>query len=115
MVRFSSSLEDKQPQKRNNQAPDGYDLEYSRETQREIRQRPVYTQEAPTYVERKPPAVEMNDDYDNILDETIILLPRFLHRKNLSFPIGEYLENGLKSDIFKHNRKKIGKIQIRHV
>ena len=70
MVRFSSSLEDKQPQKRNNQAPDGYDLEYSRETQREIRQRPVYTQEAPTYVERKPPAVEMNDDYDNILDET---------------------------------------------
>ena len=70
MVRFSSSLEDKQPQKRNNQVPDDYDLEYSRLTQREIRERPVYTQEAPSYVEKQPPVVEMNDDYDNIvLDE----------------------------------------------
>ena len=41
MVRFSSSLEDKQPQKRNNKVPDGFDVEYSRLTQREVRERPV--------------------------------------------------------------------------
>ena len=70
MVRFSSSLEDKQPQKRNNQVPDDFDLEYSRLPQREVIQRPVYTQEAPQYVERQSRVVEMNDDYDNIvLDE----------------------------------------------
>ena len=70
MVRFSSSLEDKQPQKRNNQVPDGFDMEYSRLAQREVRERPVYTQEAPSYVEKQPPLVEMDDDYDNIaLDE----------------------------------------------
>ncbi len=71
MVRFSSSLEDKQPQKRNNRIPEGFDMEYSRlNQQREVRERPVYTQEAPRYVERQPPVVEMNDDYDNVvLDE----------------------------------------------
>ena len=70
MVRFSSSLEDKQPQKRNNQVPEDFDLEYSRLAQREVIQRPVYTQEAPQYVERPSQIVEMNEDYDDIvLDE----------------------------------------------
>ena len=47
MVRFSSSLEDKQPQKRNNEVREDFDLDYSRLTQSEIRQKPAYTQEVP--------------------------------------------------------------------
>ncbi len=69
MVRFSSSLEDKQPQKRNNEVREDFDLDYSRLTQSEIRQKPAYTQEVPNYVERQPQVIEY-DDYDNIsLDE----------------------------------------------
>lgn len=94
MVRFSSSLDDKQPQKRNNQVPEGFDLEYSGLTQREVSQRPVYTQEAPQYVERQPQVIEY-DDYDNIsLDEKPqINEPLQFHPKdNIQFGV-EYSPN----------------------
>ena len=70
MVRFSSSIEDKQPKKRNHEVREDFDLDYSRLTQSEIRHRPVYTQEAPNYVERQHQVIENYDDYDSIsLDE----------------------------------------------
>ena len=59
MVRFSSSLEDKQPQKRNNRGYDDFD--YS-----PLNERPVYQQEPARYIER--PAVE-RPVYDEILAE----------------------------------------------
>ena len=70
MVRFSSSLEDKRPQKRNNEVREDFDLEYSWLAQSEIRQKPVYTPEELDYSERQPQVIERYDDYDNItLDE----------------------------------------------
>ena len=94
MVRFSSSLEDKQPQKRNNEVREDFDLDYSRLTQSEIRQKPAYTQEVLNYVERQPQVIEY-DDYDNIsLDEKPqINEPLQFHPKdNIQFGV-EYSPN----------------------
>ena len=72
MVRFSSSLEDRQPQKRNNRIPEDYEFDYSRLTERQPQQRPVYRQEPASYIERpqvierKIPPVEMHDEYDTL-------------------------------------------------
>ena len=66
MVRFSSSLEDKQPQKRNNRIPEEYEFDYSRLTERQPQQRPVYHKEPARYVER-PQIIERRDDYDTLV------------------------------------------------
>ena len=69
MVRFSSSLEDKQPQKRNHRGYDEFDSEYSRLNERQpVAERPVYQKEPASYIERPQP-IERYDDYDELIVE----------------------------------------------
>jgi acetyltransferase-like isoleucine patch superfamily enzyme len=71
MVRFSSSLEDKNPQKRNNQVSQDFDMEYSRlaEKRSNAGERPIYTQEPANYIERPPQVIERYDDYEDLMIE----------------------------------------------
>ena len=69
MVRFSSSLEDKQPQKRNTQVRNDFDSQYSGLYERQpVVERPVYQKEPASYIER-PQAIERYDDYDELVVE----------------------------------------------
>ena len=77
MVRFSSSLEDKQNERRSREIPEDFELEYSRLTQKQapVDNRPIYQKEAFLYEERpqviqQPQIVERQPDYDTlIMDE----------------------------------------------
>lgn len=98
MVKFSSSLDDKQGERRNRQIPDGFELEYSRLAERQApSNRPVYQQEASPY-EKKPEVVQpqiverqsIQQDYD-----TLVMDEKPQIRKPLQFDSKDNIQFGV--------------------